>query len=634
MFVAHRKRSMTDHEGAQASAAQDVAKPAFEEEAGVKVTEELWLQIQPVLQTCQKDDIVWNFVVKQAREAAQLLEQVERLSEKNAELQKEVDVQKRTQYLVMSASTAAKDDDLRKQFREKQVGEVVCRGGFVAHNFFLDFVMAAQEVQNVGGVDEEARQVQQHPTEKIVRAVKDLGLHLSKRKDFSMFNKGYVDEEAPQSAVAAELFQLAIGLLQKDLRTDKHRVRVTHQQQLVTDLQKSDVDHAIIRKRSCNGKAKQDKQTDAAEKKSDDRIDVCIWFLNNEEELGACVLASVEYKPSDTKEEIRKAQADMYGSNIHLLHRKPVVIIDIAGGKQPDFWKVSAHGLVEAEFTNKSHSWEKTPLYEGTGAEAIVSVAGGLLAAKDSFPRQLDDFGCRLGPVVGLVGEYVYKAYDNAEIRNANIDVVKEFLDKDAVLFESKDKKLQIVRTKLIASDWKQQLSSTVFGKIIVQLVALHKKYTPHGDIRLANLLSSGHIIDFDFVGSECYPATLQSITQDGTRHADVEEAITENRVGDLKSEKKHDWFSMGQVMKLFIPVMERNKARWTDLCNKVESGDFGIPSPFPDFDIQLINTKIPLQGTGGTPARKQPTQHHKRPRSATTSSTNVPSSALGSIGE
>ena len=71
----------------------------------------------------------------------------------------------------------------------------------------------------------------------------------------------------------------------------------------------------------------------------------------------------------------------MVGSNILILHQKPCVVIDIAGADRFDKWEISAHGLVENEFTDGEHSWEKTPLYKGRGAETIVLVAHGLLVA-------------------------------------------------------------------------------------------------------------------------------------------------------------------------------------------------------------------------------------------------------------
>jgi len=283
-----------------------------------------------------------------------------------------------------------------------------------------------------------------------------------------------------------------------------------------------------------------------------DEIDICAWFIHPDETLGACVLAACEYKPSDIDAKEREAQADMYGSNILILHKKQCIVIDIAGANDLDNWKVSAHGLVEAEFSTESHSWEKTPLYSGYGAEAIVLVCNGLLAAKASFPTKLESYGCRLGPVVGCIDDFVYKAYDNVSFRQHNIEVVQELLS-------SKDGNLHIVKMTKIRSDWKSEdLTSKVFKSIIRLLERLHTSYGPHGDIRLANLLSCGKIIDFDFVKAARYPASLRILDQDGKRHPDVESMIgdiSSNNARLLKPKREHDWHSLAEVMRLLQKI-------------------------------------------------------------------------------
>jgi hypothetical protein len=164
--------------------------------------------------------------------------------------------------------------------------------------------------------------------------------------------------------------------------------------------------------------------------------------------------------------------------------------------------------------------YETTPLFSGIGAEAIVLVAHGLLQAQKSFPDRLKDYGTRLGPVVGWIDGTLYKAYDDAKVRRPNFDV------------------------------------------IIQKLLELHDKHGVHGDIRLANLLSCGKIVDFDFVGATHYPDTLLSLSQDGRRHPDVEEWIKtgEQDQSKLVPHECHDWYSLGQVMRLLLQLTSRTK--------------------------------------------------------------------------
>jgi serine/threonine protein kinase len=88
------------------------------------------------------------------------------------------------------------------------------------------------------------------------------------------------------------------------------------------------------------------------------------------------------------------------------------------------------------------------------------------------------------------------------------------------------------------------------------KLSTLHEKGFVHGDIRLANLLSSGFIVDFDFVGLITYPIGLISVS-DSTRHPDVSAAIDDGTIGNLEPTKDHDLFSMAFVLSLFTSEHE-----------------------------------------------------------------------------
>ena len=593
-------------------------RDSFIERSGIDVTIDDWKLISPILEKAEFDDEQWKSAVAMARMARQkaqeLAEKDKEIAQKDKEIAQKIaqkdkeieelkaraDRDESNRYLVLSVSEASKDPHTRKDFREKQLAEEPCRGGFIAQKFYLDFVLAAREFEKFGVFEEK---------DNVVDQVAELGKILKNRVDHTLFNAEFIKEEAPQSALGSEMFRQAIDLLQPDQSNERQapRLRVTHQQNLVTSLERTDgTPFKILGK-----KRKSEKGSEGEPKKSTGKIDICIWFVHQDSSLGACVLAACEYKPSNAAEQIRKAEADMYGSNIVVLHQKPCIVIDIAGGNDLKKWTVSAYGLVKAEFTGKTQM-EKSPLYVGHGAEAIVMVARGLLEAIKSFPNALNQLGSRLGPVVGEIDGFVYKVYDNAKHRKPNIDAVKQLLDNDAELMSSKDDELKILKMKRMESNWKQKVSSQVFQKIIQKLSELHKDYGPHGDIRLANLLSSGHIIDFDFVKAEKYPSTYNLIHQDGQRHADVVKMIEniEQGAGDeelIEPKKIHDWFSLGRVMRLFRPIEDSDVASWTTVCEKVEKGEVPAGPDFPSYAIELKDRDIPLKGTGNTPIKKQP---------------------------
>eukprot|EP00980_Cylindrotheca_fusiformis_P009405 scaffold2056_cov65-Cylindrotheca_fusiformis.AAC.2 len=456
------------------------------------------------------------------------------------------------QYVVISAARVAKDETARGLFREQQVADGFCKGGFVAHKFYLDFVLAAREVRDRETLEQDQDAQEEEIRKKVISEVEYLGSLLSNRMEHSMLTEDFCDEEGPQSAMAAEMFRLAIDAFQNYGSESRNEsfLRVTHRQHLVSSFQLSDEEFDVIQ---CT-KEGDEKQTNEIIK-ADDRVDICVWFCHPN--LGPCVVAACEYKPNSSNSTERVAQVDIYGSNILVFHKKPCIVIDIAGGTDLKEWQVSVSGLIKASFTAGKPSFEKTPLYEGKGAEAIAMVARGLVAAHKSFPNRCDDFGQRLGPVVGM---------------------------------------------KKFVSDWKTQVvKASVFGTIIKSLKTLHIQSGPHGDIRLSNLLTNGRIIDFDFVRAEHYPDTLQSLKDDGKRHPEVEDMITNGSV--LAPKEYHDWFSLGQVMKLFVPTDENNKQDWESICNRVENLESNddvdaLIQCIGDYQIKLGNTTIPLVGT------------------------------------
>ena len=571
-------------------------KEAFEREANCLVSSEFWTTNENQIQQSDGRGQIWRILVDLAREKA-----------KSADLQRRLENTSgvstdKPQYLVLSASTVAKDKTERDKFRQTQVAKEPCRGGFVATKFYFDFVFAAREID---------KELEEKDT--IVSKVAELGqiLSTSRRQPHSLFDASCEDQENPQSAVASELFQLAICLLNNEECKSPYGLKVTHQLQLVTEISHQIEDGSIqiiqpTKKRKSN--------SGEVKKKAHDEIDVCVWCEHpTDKSLGACVLAACEYKPNNAYNcaEEREAQADMYGSNILILHQKQCIVVNIAGSKTVNDWQVSAYGLVPNKFSESPARWMKTPLYTGKGEEAIVLVSHGLLKAKGSFPNRLNHFDSgRLGPAVGMIDGHVYKVYDDdASTRKPNLEVVQNLFDPDAYLFSSKDGKMKIMKMEMKESDWKKSISTSVFVRIIEKLKLLHKKYGPHGDIRLANLLSTGDIIDFDFVGLEFYPSTLQKISQDGKRHKDVEtmiEDIESSGNATLKPAVIHDWYSLGEVMCLFSPNDPSYETTWDNFCQAIEGGNV-IPGSIEDFEIKLRNTSIPIIGTKNTPEKKQP---------------------------
>lgn len=595
-----------------------VTKEALEKAAEVTVSDEFWAKCETMLHGEVVGGKVFQMVLMSLAELSKEKAELSKEKAKNIDLSKKINDlnaelkaqskfdEKEKQFLVLSASTAANDSEVQKNFRRLQVGKHPCRGGFIAHAFYLDFVLATRKFEGM--------KIPEPKYQEVLGAVQALGEKLKNRVKNSLLNHSYVDEEGPQSAIAAELFQVAVDSLQEKDKFHVGRLRVTHQQQLVHSIV-GERHFEILRKRKKKDETDEDKDT----KKSDDRIDICVWFFHPGE-LGACVLASGVYKPFPGDVERREMQAEMYGSNIWILHQKPCIVFSIAGGRNLSEWEVTAYGLVSAQFSSGSHSLEKTPLYKGHGAEAIVMVAWGLTKAQKNFPNQLKDDGERLGPVVGVIGKHIYKVYDCAETRKPNVDVIRALLDDDAALLSSDDKNLQIVKMKKFDSDWKKPVSTAVFRSIIGKLQELHNDFGVHGDIRLANLLSSGHIIDFDFVRAESYPCTLQELTQDGARHEEVLTMIhrmkTNGKEEKLKPQKRHDWYSLGQVMKLFDPVLtdegNGHLRLWEAMCKNVEEGQAIDDEKWSKFYVRLKDDSIPLQGTGHTPPReKLPTKKH-----------------------
>ncbi|KAG7372908.1 hypothetical protein IV203_033632 [Nitzschia inconspicua] len=560
----------------------------------------------------------------------------------NFEQQKQHQQERKPLY-VSGVSQAAKHSVFRQQFRERQVAENNCRGGFVTHELFIEFVKAAHVMTN----SEAPRNNELTGLKLCMKNVKSqldkkYGNVLLNRVQHSLYSAEYKDEEVPQSALAAEMLQFAITRLQQqqsqggtdDTPETGPSLIISHQFAVVSTLDPKSTETVGIPTK----KPKESESTDASLANSNKKrkatgsdnasetlppqseggsvsrtggskkvleVDILCWFSHPVEQMGSCCLASVEYKPSKLNSEVREGQADMYASNIQILHKKPCLSIDIAGGNNIQEWTISVYALVKRPQPDDDEPlWDKSRLYQGNGTAAIVRVASGLLAALPNYPKQTDNFGYRLGPVVGLVDNRVFKAYDNATTRKPNIDLIQEYVDKQAKLWTSDDEKIQIIEMCYHENTWTNPTSVKAFISILKTLSMLHSKDLVHGDIRLANLLSSGHIVDFDFVGLKTYPEGLMKLGVDGRRHEDVDEAISTFTIQKMKPEKQHDAYSMAQVMTLFTA----RGPWWENAFSLVENGNIDDAIEIlrkHESQVLTLNAEISFYGTGPSPVKR-----------------------------
>jgi hypothetical protein len=203
--------------------------------------------------------------------------------------------------------------------------------------------------------------------------------------------------------------------------------------------------------------------------------------------------------------------------------------------------------------------------------------------------------------------------------------LVREYVDPNAVLWknDSLDEGdpnglVHLLEMEYINSDWSNVVHVSSFTKIVQDLRSLHQKQLVHGDIRLANMLSTGRLLDFDYVRQSEYPPGLTTIS-DGSRHKEVVDNILKESVGHLLKMRAHDVYSMGAVMMMFEVTGDEsrqmeNVGQWNkaclcalDLCADDNALDkvLSILSPC-DFYLQLKHSGPHLNGTGtgtgGTP--------------------------------
>ncbi|KAG7344762.1 hypothetical protein IV203_032293 [Nitzschia inconspicua] len=486
--------------------------------------------------------------------------------------------QQKRQLLVSNVSEAAYDSESLETFRSCQVAEGACLGGYVSHKMFIEFVKAAHLMTN----GDELRNEQVKTLKRTMDKVKsDMDTQyrpiLSQRVPNSLFPVKYSGDGALFGSLAAEMLQFAVTELQQS-QIDVGLIPKTcpclfvSHQLIVSSTADQDSMDILESETTRPSKSKQ--------QPVEFRVDILCWFNHRLPEMVSCCLASGLYCHYYLYEFFQhQANADMHASNIQILHQKPCLCIDIAGCYDVSSWVISVHALVKREFHGcwERPLWERSLLYRGSGMSAFVPVAAGLLAALANYPETTQDFGTRLGLVVGMVDGKAFKAYDDdSRDVTPNIDLIREFVDETAQLWTSEENdKLAIVEMCYHKSKWSGGANVISFISILEQLQKLHGKGLVHGDIRLMNLLSTGHIIDFDLVGLEHYPEGLFQIELDGRRHPEVYEAIVCERAHLLKPTKEHDTYSMAQVMKLFQVKVEVEEGQWwEEAIVKVENGN------------------------------------------------------------
>jgi hypothetical protein len=258
----------------------------------------------------------------------------------------------------------------------------------------------------------------------------------------------------------------------------------------------------------------------------------------------------------------------------------PCISVDIVGGMNWNEWKITATAIVpNNQIVDKLNTrWCKSLLFTDQGANGLCQLAAGLVSAYDNYPKKKNDFGCLLGPVAGKNDNTVVKAYVNKEYQKPHLNLVQEYIDGNAKLYSTTNKKIQLLEVVHVDNDWSKDIIISMFTSILTKLSLLHKNGWVHGDVRLANMLSAGILIDFDLVGKHdvaTYPRGYQSIRHDGKRHEEIETAINtendEDAVELVKLKKSHDCYSMAYVMRLFKVYDPSIQQCWESAADFVE---------------------------------------------------------------
>ena len=469
---------------------------------------------------------------------------------------------------VLSVSKAAKDDKARTQFYSNTLRRDPVKGGFVGSAVYRKFVLASNDTDKTKEAQEAKKDELVH-AKALAQALKKTTGSLQQDTQ-SIFSLTKQDDEMQQSYVLA----LILAKLNSNKFMDiGHQFHVIDRVPdgtliLVSEQQES----ALV---TSSNKANQEWVSRLVNenevKQLDFNIDVFVSCRSNEGTIGP--VAAIEYKPSDVKPEERVAQCDMYGCNLLTKTNRASIGIDIAGGLDVATWRIRAWGYFRSH-DRDSDPYEKSLLFEGTGWDGLIGTVCGLEASCEAVIEDPSaaELKTRIGPVVCRDGEFVYKVYDDPTYRSPNLEVIQFMLDPKATA--SIAGKCTILQMKYFGNNWNKDISVEIFGILANKLKTLHVKFGPHGDIRLANLLSCGLIVDFDYVRKGTYPDNLNADLPDGQRHQDVKEAIDQNEVSYLTIEKVHDWHSFSAVMDLFEPTDHIYNDRWESAKEEFKKGD------------------------------------------------------------
>ncbi|KAG7344766.1 hypothetical protein IV203_032297 [Nitzschia inconspicua] len=252
------------------------------------------------------------------------LKQLQEQKQKHLSEQKLLFQQKERQLFVYNPFEAAFDSESLKTFRSRQVAEQICGGGFVSHKMFIKFVKAVNLMKNGDDSRNEECEVLRGIMKQVLSELdENFGRILSQGAPNSLFPVECSRDEEVQCALASEMLRFAVRKLQQK-QTDLGLLPktcpalfVSHKFDVIWTLDRESMDLLESPTQSA-----QSKERIAC------RADILCWFTHRVHEMGSCCLAYVAFN-SDPE---REAISDMCASNIQILHQKPCLSVDIAGG--------------------------------------------------------------------------------------------------------------------------------------------------------------------------------------------------------------------------------------------------------------------------------------------------------------
>jgi hypothetical protein len=314
--------------------------------------------------------------------------------------------------------------------------------------------------------------------------------------------------------------------------------------------------------------------------------DIAIFVEDMEVGDTAHVAVTVEVQPTDLPVEGYESKAAEDATYYMGISQRSIVVVQINGATMSEM-RVRAFGIVPYKLNQDPDEppYRKTLLFEGQGVDGFKMLVSGLTGYLPRFKAERSSKWSvqMLSNFVALHAEVepfcVVKAYDyrllvlddyfdQGDRRLPNIELVRTFIDPDAVLIEPQEN-LCVVTTKFWgrsmvgdATHWYSPVPASNLGLVLQALQKLHNLSNEcgyvHGDVRLLNvILHEGKLIDFDISKpeGEMYHSTLNVLPSDGKRHPSVQRAICNGTIAKTKMSKEHDLFSMLYVVQLFEPV-------------------------------------------------------------------------------